>query len=105
MIQNIQVFGAKDHIDIKWDRPEYDPMLYKMQYSCGLKSGGPNYFTSPIYPISSCQTALRLPGLHPGSVCEVRLAAIYNPASKESGLLFNAKTFDLGKYTCTCTCM
>ena len=98
MIENIQIFGASDHIDIKWDSPKYDPVIYKFQYSCGPKSGGPNYITSPVFPLSSYQTGVRLPHLRPSSVCQVRLVAIYNPASLDPGLLLDATTFDKGNY-------
>ena len=85
MIKGYRVDTTYDTVTLSWDKPEYLPELYEWDVSCMLLCGNVIYITLPVTVLSSA-TKDSITNLLPGSRCEIKFRAVYNPASLDVGL-------------------
>lgn len=81
-----------------WNSPQYHPERYELTYLCIANSTccpetchEPILVNSRILNLNSDSTSFRLFDIRAFSVCVLRLVAIFNPASIDSGIVFTAK--------------
>ena len=96
MIKDFTVDTTYDTVTIRWDKPEYLPQLYEWTLSCTLACGNPPYVKQSVN-IGSSETQDFISNLIPGSCCEIRFFAVYNPASLDSGLAKTVYTKEKGE--------
>ena len=85
------------YIEIRWFRPQYDPVEYQISYKCRLKYAKSYYVDLTLRNSKSNCTSYTLTGLRPGTICKVNLIALYNPASIDQGTSFTVKTLGISK--------
>ena len=96
MIKDFMVDTTYDTVTISWVKPEYLPQLYKWTLSCTLACGNTSYITQSV-TFGSSETQHFISNLFPGSCCEIRFFAVYNPASLDSGLVKPVYTKEKGE--------
>ena len=81
-----------------WNSPQYHPERYELTYLCIANSTRcpeschePMVVSTRILNLGSYSTSFRLLDFRTYSVCVLRLVAIFNPASIDSGILFTAR--------------
>ena len=96
MIKDFTVDTTYDTVTISWVKPRHLPKLYKWNLSCTLACGNTSYVTKSV-TIGSSETQDFTSNLFPGSRCEIKFFAIYNPASLDSGLVKTVYTKEKGE--------
>ena len=96
MIKGFTVDTSYDTVTISWDKPEYLPQSYKWDLSCTLACGHTVYTTQSV-TVGSSETQDHISNLFPGSRCELKFFAVYNPASLDSGLVKTVYTKEKGE--------
>ena len=76
----------KNSVKISWKRPMYDPLEYRISFYCELMHAIAYYLVSTITLPDPSATSCELTDLVPGTDCTVKLLAVYNPASIDSGV-------------------
>ena len=92
MVKNLKTIGGSDHVELKWDRPEYDPAKYDFTYSCKLIANGVEYIPRFTQTLESNATVCSVHNLTLDVACSLTLLAVYNPVSIDPGITVIAKT-------------
>ena len=81
-----------------WNSPQYHPEKYELTClcfanpTCSAESCSERIVVNTkILNLSSDSTSVRLLGFRTYRVCVLKLVAIFNPASIDSGIVFTAK--------------
>ena len=96
MIKGFTVDTSYDTVTISWDKPEYLPQSYKWDLSCTLACGDTVYTTQSV-TVGSSETQDHISNLFPGSRCELKFFAVYNPASLDSAIVKTVYTKEKGE--------
>ena len=96
MIKGFTVDTTYETVTISWDKPEHLPQLYKWDLSCTLACGDTIYTTQSV-TVGSSETQDHISNLFPGSRCEIKFFAVYNPANLDSGLVKTVYTKEKGE--------
>ena len=92
MIQNFTYLPGLQHIELSWNRPAYDSIMYVLYYSCHSHDGIHHYVDYKVAIENSSSTSATVSGLLLESICIVTLFAVYNPASVDRGLTIKTET-------------
>ena len=99
MIVNYSLKSESDHVQIMWSSPQYRPEKYEFTYLCITNSTclrrschKPIVASIRILKLGSDSTFIRIQDISPNSTCVMKLVAVFNPASIDSGIVFTAKT-------------
>ena len=84
-------------IEVSWTTPRYLPYWYQQTTSCRLLCDQESYYLTEV-EVDSSRTASYAKDLLPGSVCLIKLIAVYNPASNDPGIMLFVSTL----YTSKC---
>ena len=74
-----------NHFQLFWTPPKFDPLWYKQTTSCKLLCDDKTYFLTEVITDSSHSSSVTS-NLYPGSVCLIKLIAVYNPAGIDPGI-------------------
>ena len=85
MIKGYRVDTTDDTVTLSWDKPKYLPDLYEWNVSCTLLCVNFIYITRQV-TVRPTETNDFITELLPGSRCEIKFRAVYNPASLDVGL-------------------
>lgn len=88
-----------ESIEISWDLAQFKPIHFEISFSCRLMCDSTPYQKARSF-LQPSSVAFTQTGLYPGSVCEVELVALYNPASIDSGLKMVAYTLISSRLNC-----
>ena len=98
MIQACSLATGLDYIELSWTHPRFLPESYQLKYMCTLKVTSKynkkNYIQEKTRKLNSDTSSVRIPDLHPSSICTLILVAVYNPASIDSGITITGTTLD-----------
>ena len=92
MINPRQTESRPDFIEVKWDSPLHKPLAYKAAFVCTLIGNKSNYLSFQLKNMDSETSSIRVSKLLPETICKMKLIAVYNPASIDSGITFEATT-------------
>ena len=76
---------------IKWQSPVFPPYLYKFQVTCTYACAHSPYLAKEMSQGPS-HTRFKVRDVAPGSLCVLKLWALYNPASLDEGLTIHFRT-------------
>ena len=96
MIRNIVQSSTTNTIALHWEPPLYSPDHYFIETSCQLQNYNEAY-TIRKKRVDGNHTSLTVRYLHPGSICFMKLLAIYNEASRDPGIVCRFYTLPTGK--------
>ena len=88
MIKNIAFRASTKCIRINWSRPKFPPYLYLQSITCKLRLDRRPYLQR-IITLERYTTSSGLRFLKPDSKCDIKLTAVYNPASLDPGVHIN----------------
>lgn len=77
--------GGPDHVQVSWTPPQFQPYWYQQITSCNLLCDHRTYHLTEVL-VDAYLTKTTTAHLRPGSICVIKLTAIYNPASIDPGL-------------------
>ena len=97
MIKSLSFDPGIFSFGLSWQKPEFVPDHYQFIVHCQLFCAQTGYYHNDV-PLPQIETSLRLCYLRPGSVCQVTVKAVYNPASIDPGLTETVRTAFLSKY-------
>ena len=86
-----KVVRKVNQLVVPWTYPQFQPYFYKQVTSCNLLCDNKTYYINEAM-LTGAGTQIKLYGLRPGSVCLIKLLAVYNPASIDPGLQMFAYT-------------
>ena len=96
MIHYLSITTTTDTVTVRWNKPEFLPESYHRTISC-KHANEKNAYLQESINISSTKTEDIIPNLRPGSHCELRFFAVYNPASLDDGLSYMINTKEQGE--------
>lgn len=96
MIQEIIVTQLLYSIEVRWIPPIFKPLYLELRTSCRLSCSDRIYFMNETL-IPPFHTWTTISDLRPNTVCTVRLKALYNPASIDSGMTKIVRTLSTSK--------
>ena len=85
------LYAKKDQLLILWTRPRFPPYHYKQTTSCRLLCEQKTYYLTE-FTLNGALSSSTVYSLWPGSVCVIKLVAVYNPASIDPGIGLSAHT-------------
>ena len=86
-----KVVQEVNQLEVPWTRPQFQTYFYKQVTFCRLLCDHKTYYINEAM-LNGAVTLIKLYGLRPGSVCLIRLLAVYNSASIDPGLQILACT-------------
>ena len=96
MIKGMRLDTTFDAVTLSWVKPEYLPQYYMRIVECMPLCENRVYFFTAI-SINSHQTQHLISNLLPGSRCEIKFTAKYNPVSLDPGLAKTVYTKEKGE--------
>ena len=99
MISNVSVTSGFDYVELRWNIPRYPPERYKVTYLCSINCTWisncgidriVNLTTSNKH-VTPKNNFIKLPKPTPKCICTLKLVAVYNPASIDSGIVITYK--------------
>ena len=97
MIHDFRAVPFHHHIELNWKALVINPLRYSVWYSCRYVRANTPYIQGD-HNFSSKTVFVKISKLRPGSVCRVRLRAVYNPASIDRGLVEVLETKPASKF-------
>ena len=88
MIKNIAFYAYTKCIRLKWSPPRFAPYFYLQSITCKLKWNRSPYLQTMI-TLEKYATSSAIGFLIPDSRCQIKLTAVYNPASLDPGVYMN----------------
>ena len=80
MIKGLRVDTTSDTVNLSWNFPEFVPKMYVRTVQCmPLCENRVYYFTTVA--LLSYETKHLISNVLPGSRCEIKIKAVYNPAN------------------------
>ena len=94
MISARQSVTGVDFVRIDWSYAVHKPDKYVLSFSCTVNPEKHDCedVSAKATDIKSETTSFTLLGLLPGTVCVIKLFAVYNPASIDSGIMLITST-------------
>ena len=92
------VIPGETQLSISWTPPKFPPINYIHTVSCKLLCDPTTYYLTET-ATSRLNHSTKFLALQPGSICLVKLLAVYNPASVDQGIGLSAHTLFSGKFT------
>lgn len=90
-------------VEISWDVPDYEPDHFQLTASCTLICDDTSYvYKNSSVTVPSSATSGFLHNLLPGSVCQVKFLAVYNPSTIDPGIKLTAFTLNTRKIMVNC---
>ena len=84
-VENVTLFAAgTDYISLSWNKLKYIPISFEQLTQCFLECESKNYYVKHS-TIPSGKNFITIRGLKPGSICEIHLLALFNPAMLDLG--------------------
>lgn len=107
MIPNCSLTSGSDYVELMWNSPQYPPSTYKVTYLCIINcTWMPNRGIDRIVNLTTSNltsedTSIRVRKLNSKSICTLKLVAVYNPASTDSGIaiIYKTPTGNTSKFT------
>ena len=97
MIKTLETTANLNYVRVEWRRPKFEPMYYKLSYSCKLKHDVTDYISKKFILIDSNEFTYKIRSVFPDSLCKLTLHAVYNLASVDSGITTTGMTISSGK--------
>ena len=98
MIEHSSLNSGLDYVELTWTRPKSIPEKYEINSLCFMPYTR-SYLHNEIEIVnhafsnlSSSTTSFRISQLRPNSTCVLKLLAVYNPASIDSGIVVTGTT-------------
>ena len=85
MIKNVAFYTYSMHIWLKWSRPTFPPYFYLQTIICKLRFQRCPYLKS-TFTLERYATSSHIGFIIPESECQIKLTAVYNPASLDPGI-------------------
>ena len=85
MIKNITFYAYSKCIRLKWSPPSFPPYFYFQTITCNLLFHRRHYLQS-TFTLERDATSSRIGFLEPESECQIKLRAVYNPATLDPGI-------------------
>ena len=95
MIKGMTSTTTHDTIILTWIKPDILPKSYKRDISCMFACEQEIYFKESVDSYS-LQNQDVITNLHPGSHCQIKFWAVYNPASFDDGIGLTVRTKEKG---------
>ena len=92
-----QVFARENQIFVSWTPPSFPPIRFIHTVSCNLWCDPATYYLMESTTTRLNHSANFFP-LQPGSICLIRLLAVYNRASIDPGIGLSSRTLFSGKF-------
>ena len=85
MIKNIACYAYSKSIRLKWSPPKFPPYFYLQIITCKLRLHSLPYLQR-VFVLKSYASSSGIGFLKPKSQCQIKLTAVYNPASLDPGI-------------------
>ena len=103
MIPSCSLTSGSDYFELMWKSPQYRPEIYERTYlcinllTCLHNCSVADFIRPKVSILHSNSTSFSIRDLRPDSVCVLKLVAVYNPASIDSGIVITSKTLAANK--------
>ena len=93
MIKNIRIIEKRTTILLKWKRPKYDPVMYRVTVICHfVASPNSSEYLKIVNTRGGSCTSIQVIDVFPGSNCLVTFRAIYSSAALDEGYTITHQT-------------
>ena len=93
MVKEYKVFVGLNFIMLILKPPLFRPLKYSLFTKCHYVCSAEEIYRDSSDVINSMRNAITIHRLHPGLKCEIKVVAVYHPASSDPGLTFNLNTY------------
>ena len=100
MIHDYSISSGLDYVELNWTHPKFLPERYQLKYVCTMKPTSESkhvksdYIRKRTTKLSSYTTIYKIADLHPSTICNLILLAVYNPASIDKGIFMTQTTLE-----------
>ena len=92
MINNLAFYAYSKSIWLKWSPPAFLPYFYVQTINCKLRFHSLPY-VERTFTLERYATSSGIGLLKPDSECQIKIKAVYNPASIDPGIYMSVSTF------------
>ena len=92
-----EVIAGENQLVVLWTPPRFYPDHYKQTISCRLLCNQRTYYLKETM-VNGMEKLTTSNALMPGSVCLIKMVAVYNPASIDPGIGLVAHTRYTSRY-------